>query len=432
MRASNPIKILFTAIAGTGLQWYDFALFGYFAPIIASNYFPKENQFAALLSAFGVLAVGYLLAPLGSLFFGYIGDRFGRKYALMLSILAMAVPTALVGLVPSYSAIGIAAPIIITMLRILQGFVASSEYTGSTLFLIEHAPTNRKALYGCLSSSAYSLGSIGAGLAASFFTASFMPDWAWRLAFVLAGILGLFIFYLRNSLEETPEFIQIHEAEKKRQPFLAALREKPLAILGVIGLAWLTGIMTFGTYVFSAAYLHHYFNIPLSFATLAISFALLIDALIEPCFAWLADKTGHLKIIIAGMLGIILLAVPAYYLLSSNNSLFIVLALVILTLLIAITFSPLNAYMTSLFPRSYRYSGFGVAFHIGISVFGGTVPLVMMWLTEKTGNLIAPSWYYIFGAVIGLISVGVCELSRSRQPRQQTELKLQNRQGLYD
>ncbi|KTC72580.1 proline betaine transport protein like protein [Legionella birminghamensis] len=424
MRSNQSIKVLFTAIAGTSLQWYDFALFGYFAPIIAASYFPKENQLAALLSAFGVLAVGYLLAPLGSLFFGYIGDRFGRKQALMLSILAMAIPTAAAGCVPSYSVIGIAAPILITMLRIIQGFVASSEYTGSTLFLIEHAPSNKKALYGCLSSSAYSIGSIGAGLAASFFTASFMPAWGWRIAFILAGIFGLFIFYLRNSLEETPEFKQIHEEEKKKVPFLTAVHEKPLAIMGVIGLAWLTGIMTFGTYVFSASYLHHYFNISLSFATLAISFALFVDVLIEPCFAWLADKIGHLKMITAGCMGIILLAIPAFYLLSSANTTFIVLALVLLSLLIAITFSPLNAYMTSLFPRAYRYSGFGVSFHIGISVFGGTVPLVMMWLTEKTGNLLAPAWYYIFGAIIGLISLGICELSRARQPHSQAEFSL--------
>jgi MFS transporter, MHS family, proline/betaine transporter len=153
-------KALFAGVSGTALQWYDFTIFGYFAPFIAATYFPSENKFASLLSTLGVFAVGYLLAPLGSFLLGFVGDRLGRKKALTLSILAMTIPTAFISLVSSYQSIGILAPIIITLCRILQGLVASSEFIGSAIFLVEHAKQNQKAFYGSLTSTAYSAGLI--------------------------------------------------------------------------------------------------------------------------------------------------------------------------------------------------------------------------------------------------------------------------------
>jgi MHS family proline/betaine transporter-like MFS transporter len=405
-------KALLAGISGTALQWYDFAIFGYFAPIIAATYFPEEDRFSSLLSVFGVFAVGYLLAPVGALFFGYIGDFFGRKRALTVSILAMAIPTAIISIVPGYMLIGIAAPILITLLRVIQGFVASAEFTGSAIFLVEHAPPGRKAFYGCLTSSAYSVGLILAGLAASFFTAPFMPAWGWRLGFAVAIIAGVLIFFLRLYVKETPEYQQIRQHEKLKRPFLVAIKEGPLAVIGVMGLAWLVSIMTFGTYVFTATYLNSYFNVSLSKATLIITFALAVDAILEPFIAKLADRIGLLRVISMGMILMMLLSLPVFYALSSGSVLLITMGLVLMSILIAITYAPLNAYMVTLFPQRYRYSGFGVSFNIGISLFGGTTPLVMMWLVEKTGNLIAPAWYYILGTMIGLCSLAVCEVSR--------------------
>ena len=412
--SKSSTKALLAGVSGTTLQWYDFALFGYFAPIIAKTYFPHGDQFASLLSTFGIFAVGYLLAPIGSLFFGYIGDNFGRKYALTLSILAMAIPTALISLIPSYQYIGITAPLLVTLLRVIQGLVASSEFTGSAIFLVEHATPEKKALYGCLTSSAYSSGSILAGLAASFFTASFMPDWAWRLAFGLALIAGILIFYLRTHVAETPEYQGIAEHNKSRRPFLTALKEAPLAVVGIIGIAWLVSIMTFGTYVFTATYLHSYFHLSLGLATLIITISLAVDAILEPFIALLADRIGLLKVIRLGMGAMLFLSIPIFFLLATGNVVLIALGLVFMSILIAITYAPLNAYMVSLFPHQYRYSGFGVAFNVGISLFGGTTPMILLWLVNTTNNFISPAWYYMFGAVIGLASIMICEQGRKR------------------
>ena len=417
MTFSSSKKAMLAGVSGTALQWYDFAIFGYFAPIIAANYFPSESPVAAMLSAFGVFAVGYLLAPVGSVFFGFIGDRYGRKRALTLSVLAMAIPTFMISIVPGYQRIGIAAPILITLLRVIQGFVASSEFTGSAIFLVEHAHLGRKAFYGCLTSSAYSTGVIFAGLTASLLTASFMPDWAWRLGFGAALIAGLVIFYLRMNVSETPVYQQINYQDKPRLPFMAAIKDVPYAVMGVIGLGAMIGIMTFGTYVFTASYLHTYFNFSVSMATLIITLALAVDAVLEPFMAMLADKIGHLRVITIGLVLMLLLSFPVFYLLSSGNVASITAGMVLMSVLIATAFAPVNAYMVELFPEACRYSGFGVAFHIGISLFGGTAPLVLMWLVDKTSNYISPAYYYVVGVLIGLGSLAVCEYGRRKVER---------------
>jgi MFS transporter, MHS family, proline/betaine transporter len=425
MHLSSSKKALLAGTFGTTLQWYDFAIFGYFAPMIAASYFPKDNAVSSLLSAFGLFAVGYLLAPLGSMVFGYIGDRYGRKKALTISILGMAIPTSIISILPGYKSIGLLAPIIVTLLRVIQGFVASSEFTGSAIFLVEHAKPGRKAFYGCLTSVSYSAGVILAGLVASLLTASFMPDWGWRLGFAISLFAGILIFYLRSNVVETPIYQKINQSDKPRTPFLAAIKSVPFAFFGVIGIAWLTGIMTFGTYVFAASYLHVYCKLPLSSATLITTLALAVDVLIEPFMAILADKIGHLRVIKVGVLLVLLLSFPIFSFLSSNSIVLIVVGMISMSLLIATTFAPMNAYMIELFPESCRYSGFGVAFHIGISLFGGTTPLFLMWLVGKTGNLMAPAYYYVWGGIICLGALWLCEYGRLKVNHSRAEIVYQ-------
>ncbi|MDX2345925.1 MAG: MFS transporter [Legionella sp.] len=415
MRYSVSIKAILAGMSGTALQWYDFAIFGYFAPIIAETYFPKANTVASLLQVFSVFAVGYLLAPIGSMFFGYIGDRYGRKRALSLSIIIMAFSTALIAVLPGFQVIGIAAPVFITLLRITQGFVASSEFTGSAVFLVEHAKPHQKAFYGSLTSSAYSIGVVFAGLMASMLTADFMPDWAWRMGFGFALIAGLVIFYLRRSVPESPVYQKIKSENKAKYPFLLVIKTVPYAVIGVIGLGAFIGMMTFGTYVFMASYLHVYFNFSLSLASLIITVSLLLLAVVEPLMALVADKIGHLKQLVIGVIGIFCFSLPIFYLVSSGQVLWVILGMLSMSIVIAIAFAPINAYMLALFPDNCRYSGFGVSFHIGISCIGSTTPLVLMWLVNQTGDLIAPAYYYMLGAMLGLGALGLCEYSRRKQ-----------------
>ena len=172
--------------------------------------------------------------------------------------------------------------------------------------------------------------------------------------------------------------------------------------------------MTFGTYGFMASYLNTYMQMPLNITSLIITFALAVDALLEPFIALLADKIGYLKIIIPGVLGMMLFSIPIFYLLSSGDIFLTTIGLTSMSILIAVIYAPLNAYMVTLFPKQYRYSGFGISFHIGISLFGATAPLVMIWLIEKTGNIMSPALYYIFGSFIGLVALAICEMGRRK------------------
>ena len=414
---SSSIQALFIGMSGTILQWYDFALLGYFMPIIAKTYFPSGDHFASLLSAFGIFAAGSFLQPLGAIYFGYIGDRYGRKRALSLSILIMAIPTALISLVPSYQMIGIAAPILITLLRMIQGSVAGSEFTGSAVFLVEHAKPNKKAFYGSLTSIAYSLGYIAAGFTSSLLTASFMPSWGWRLGFALSLLAGILIFYLRRHVVETPDYHQITAEQKPQKPFFTAVKEAPYAVFGVMGIASFVGLISVGLYVFMATFLNQYVHVPLSTATLIVTIALIVDVTLEPFIALWADKIGCLRVTRLGMIAILLFSVPIFYLFTTGNIMLVTLGVIMLSMLLALTYAPLNAYMVELFPPAYRYSGFGVSFHIGNALFSGTTPLVMIMFIHYTDSLVGPAFYYMIGAMIGLTSLFVCECGRRKSQR---------------
>lgn len=405
---ATSIQALLAGVLGTSLQWYDFAIFGYFATIIANTFFPEADHIANLMKTFAIFAVGYLLAPIGSVIFGYISDIYGRKRALSISILAMAIPTALISITPGYNTIGILAPILITILRMTQGLVASTEFTNSAIFLVEHAPAKSKALYGCLTSSAYSLGMVFAGIIASFLTSNFMPHWGWRIGFAISILGGLIVFFLRKHVEESPEFIFRETSPSYLELFKETLKTTSLSFFSVIGIAWFVGIITFGTFVFLPNYLHAYHGIPLSKAILFTTIGLIIDASLEPLVASYSDRKGFKKVMSIGMAGFIVLSLPLFYLLQSDNPLWIFVSVVSLSSLIAISYAPLNAYMVSLFPPHLRATGFGVAFNLGITLFGGTAPFVLSWLAKTHGSL-SPAIYYITGSIIALSSVGVSE-----------------------
>lgn len=399
----NFSRQILPAISGTILQWYDFSLFGFFAPVIAKLFFPENSQIASTLYIFGIFAVSFLLAPLGSIFFGYIGDNYGRKKALTISILSMAIPTAMIGLLPSYYQIGILAPILLTILRLIQGFVASAEFTGSAIFLVEHAPKFRSSFFGSLTSSSYSVGLIIGSILSAIATMSFMPQYAWRITFLLSLVGGMLIFYMRRNILETPVFNQQTILNNKNEvSFYTAWKHSRLSIIATFLMAWFIGIITFGTYVFSVTYLVQYANIHLFAAIVIVSAALLLDAMLEPFIAIFADKYGGSKISMIGIAGFTLFSYPLFKLLSSGNIILVTIALLSLSLLIAISCAPINAILILIFPARYRSSGFGVAFNMGIAIFGGTTPLVLSWLISKSGSIIAPSAYYILGSLIGM------------------------------
>lgn len=397
-------KQAFAAGSGTILQWYDFSLFGYMAPLLATLFFPAQSPLASLLYTFAAFAVSYLLAPLGACFFGYIGDNFGRKKALTLSILAMALPTALISILPSYETAGLSAAVLLTLFRVTQGLVASAEYAGSAIFLVEHAPGSQKCFYGSLTSSAYSLGSTLAALVAGLASLQWMPNWAWRLPFALAFVAGLLLFYMRRNLSETPDFNRGNHAQREKTSFLTAFKQYPASVLCTILIALFIGVLTFGTYVFATTYMNLYGKLPLSTAIAFTSIALLVDAALEPFIAILADRWGAKLLSMLGVWGVILLSYPLFQLLSSGSGPLALAGMLALSSLIALTCAPLNAFLVSLFPPSCRFSGFAVSFNLSMAL-SAALPFLMTGCIAYSGKLLAPAAFYIvsgFGALIAL------------------------------
>ena len=236
MTSAQIRKVIAAGMIGNVLEWYDFAIYGYFASAIGRQFFPHEDPVAQLLSAFGVFALGYLMRPVGGALVGHIGDRFGRRGALTFSVTAMAIPTFLIGVLPGYSTLGLLAPALLILLRMVQGLSVGGEYTSSMVFLVEHAPEGRRGLMGALAASGAGVGTLlgsamGAGFAASM-SASALEVWGWRIPFLLGLLVGIAGYFLRRHVLDTMPM-----KPRKRVPIVETLQDHWRIVLGFAGLS---------------------------------------------------------------------------------------------------------------------------------------------------------------------------------------------------
>jgi MFS transporter, MHS family, proline/betaine transporter len=254
MNSSQTRRMIAAGMIGNVLEWYDFAIYGYFAAAIGRHFFPHEDAVAQLLSAFGVFAIGYLMRPVGGVLIGHIGDRFGRRAALTFSVAAMAIPTFLIGLLPGYTTLGLAAPIALTLLRMLQGLSVGGEYTSSMVFLVEHAPAGRRGLMGALAScgacGGILLGSaVGAGFAASMSDVA-LDAWGWRIPFLLGLVVGIAGYFLRRHVLET-----LPAERRKRAPIVETLHDHWRIVLGFAGLSVFNAVSFYVGFVYLVSWL---------------------------------------------------------------------------------------------------------------------------------------------------------------------------------
>jgi MHS family proline/betaine transporter-like MFS transporter len=392
---------------GNMLEWYDFGLFGYFAPVIAQQFLPTEDRLAALLETFGVFATGFLMRPLGGLFFGYIGDRVGRKRALELSVLLMAVSTTLLGLLPTWATIGLAAPILLTLLRLFQGLSVGGEYIGSMSFLAEHAPPPRRAFLGSWSSFSVVLGSLlGSGTAAvctGILSAADLASWGWRLPFLGGFLIGAVGFWLRLGVEESPSFVHIQKAGRlAANPITDAFRHDQGAIMTTLGLTALMSVGFYLPFVWLPTWLAHLNQPPLpeNEALFANTLALATLLVLTPVAGWVSDRVGRKPMFLASAIGYALLSYPMFLRMSAGTLDSAVLG----GLTFAVVSSPYSgcmaATMVELFPTRTRYTGVAIGYNVGQALLGGTAPVVGTALIGLTGNHLAPAFYLIVSALV--------------------------------
>jgi MHS family proline/betaine transporter-like MFS transporter len=401
------IQTVTAGAIGNVLEWYDFGLFGFFAPIISREFFPSETNLASLLGTYGVFATGFLMRPLGGVLFGYIGDRVGRKRALELSVLLMAVSTALMGILPGHASLGLAAPLFLTLLRLLQGLSVGGEYIGSMSFLVEHAPPERRAFVGSWSSFSVVLGSLlGSGIASLFLgllSAADLAAWGWRIPFLGGILLGVVGLWLRRGVEETPSFQKLRDAGKlAANPVTEAVRHNPGAIATTLGL---TGLMSVGFYlpfVWLPTWLAQINKpaLPESQALTANTLALVELLLLTPLSAVISDRVGRKPMFLASALGYALLSYPLFLMMTGGTFGRALLGGLAFAACSGIYSGCMAATMVELFPTRTRYTGIAIGYNVGQAILGGTAPWVATALIELTDNVVSPAFYLTISATV--------------------------------
>ena len=400
-------RTLMAGAIGNVLEWYDFALYGYFAPVFAATFFPSEQPSVSLLSAFGVFAIGFLARPLGALLFGYIGDTLGRREALAWSIILMAIPTVVVGLLPAYATIGIAAPLALTCCRFLQGLSVGGEFTGSVTFLVEHAAPSQRGYIGSWAGFSAQVGALlGSGvgaLVASNLTDEALHQWGWRIPFLLGSLIAFVGWYLRTRIPESPAFEQVrHAGALSAAPIREVFTHQRVAVAKVIGLVWLHGVGFYLLYVYLTTYLSTVTTVPLGTVLTMNTVCMLLLAVLIPLMGHLSDRVGQRPLLLIGAAGLAITAYPSFVWLISGDLPLMWAAYVWLTMLMACYLGPFFAVVVTLFPTAQRYTGLSAGYNIAAALFGGTAPLVATLLVEWSGNVLSPSLYLSLCALISL------------------------------
>lgn len=406
-------KVVAASSAGTLIEWYDFYIFGSLATIISAKFFPEGSETAGLLKTLAIFATGFVVRPFGALFFGRIGDLVGRKYAFLVTLLIMGFSTFAIGLLPEYEKIGIFAPLILLVLRLLQGLALGGEYGGAATYVAEHAPPGRRGFFTSFIQTTATLGlflSLGIilalrqGLGEERFLA-----WGWRVPFLLSIVLVAFSYLIRTRLQESPLFMEMKASGKgSRSPIRDSFlhpENRRLVILALLGATAGQGVVWYTGQFYALYYLQTVLKVNFVTANYIIAAALLIGTPLFIVFGALSDRIGRKPIMMAGCLLAVLTYLPLYRAMTeaagftpeagSPNPNVIALTLLVLVQVIYVTmvYGPIAAFLVELFPTRIRYTSMSLPYHIGNGIFGGLVPFIATAVVARTGNVYAGLYY---------------------------------------
>ncbi|MEO6020100.1 MAG: MFS transporter [Knoellia sp.] len=412
-------RVVVASFIGNFVEWFDYAVYGYLAIVIARVFFPDSDPTTGLLATFAVFAISFIIRPIGGLVWGHFGDRIGRRNALSLSILIMSAATFCIALIPGHDQIGILAPILLLVVRMVQGFSASGEYAGASAFLAEYAPEGRRGLYTSVvpASTAAGLlfGSLLAALLTGVLTSDQLDSWGWRLPFLLAAPMGLIGRYIRLKLEDTPKFNELELREQSNAPLRILFTHHRRAIAIAFGVTCLNAV---GFYLL-LSYMPTYLSTELGIGQTAsfVASAITLTCYIGFIFGMghLSDRFGRKRVLIAASALFAVLTVPLFAALGAVGIVGIVLIQIVLSGLLTMNDGTLPVFLAEIFPTRVRYSGFAFSFNSANALFGGTAPFVATLLIKVTGNKLAPAWYLVAAA---LVAMGAMFLARetSREP----------------
>lgn len=408
---------------GTLIEYYDFAVYGFLAVIIAPLFFPSASPGVSILTTLAVFGVAYVARPLGGIFFGRLGDRKGRRSALVATVVCMGIACGVVGMLPTHAVAGVLAPTLLVIIRLAQGFSAGGEVGGAATYIAETAPPKRRGFFGSFTPVGSTLGFAVAaavvGLVALLTSDEQMESWGWRIPFLLALPLALACLLVRLKLEDTPEFEEMAEKQEiAKSPLLDVIRDNPKSVLKVIGIA----IAMNGSGYIGLTYFSVYLINDLGFSkdsvywTSAIAIALACATF--PLSGMLTDRFGRKPVLLFGYVAFIVIAFPAFMILGATASIVVVgLVYFVYMTLNGVVQVPAFPLFTELFPRATRYTGVALGFNIGTIAAGGTAPYVAAQLVDSTGSSMSPAYWVVGVCVIGVLTLlTVRETSRDALP----------------
>jgi MFS transporter, MHS family, proline/betaine transporter len=396
--------VIVAGIIGNVLEWYDFAVYGFFAAAIGQEFFPHQDKVAQLLSAFGVFALGYLMRPLGGAITGHIGDRFGRRAALTFSVVAMAIPTFLIGLLPGYGTLGLLAPIGLTLLRMVQGLSVGGEYTSSMVFLVEQAPDGRRglmcALAACGAIAGILLGSsVGAAFAANM-SAAALQAWGWRIPFLLGLVVGVGGYVLRRQMLET-----VATPGRARAPIVETLHYHWRTVLGFAGLSVFNAVGFYVSFVYLVSWLQNADHIAPARALEINSFSMAILLAVIVASGLLADWFGRKPLLILATVLCFIGALPLFWLLNHPSVWLAQVGQLGLALVVGLYRGTEPAILVEAAPLKVRCTAVALGYNVSAGVIGGLTPLVASWLVARTGDEIAPGFLMMVAAAVTFLTI---------------------------
>ena len=429
-RAEYPIKrIIFASSLGTMIEWYDFYIFGSLAAVMSALLFPGKDPVWDLIKYWALFATGFIVRPFGALVFGRIGDLIGRKYAFMVTLTIMGLSTFLLGCLPTYAAIGALAPLIVLVLRLLQGLALGGEYGGAAVYVAEHVPDNKRGYYTSFIQITATLG-LFVSLLVVLGVKEMMSDadfksWGWRIPFLLSIILVAMSLYIRMKLAESPLYAALKSQGKTS---LAPLKESfgnwanfKIVLLVLLGATAGQGVVWYTGQFYALAFMQQIMKLDIVKSSIVVSIAVLIGMPFFTVFGALSDKIGRLKVMMAGNLIAALTYLPIYHAMVSSspdpknpNMTVLTLLVFIQVVYVTMVYGPIAAFLIEAFPARIRYTSFSLPYHIGNGWFGGTLPLFASYIVAKTHNNYA-GLYWPIGVALMTFLVGTFVLNESHR-----------------
>jgi MHS family proline/betaine transporter-like MFS transporter len=403
MVSGNTRRVIAAGAIGNVLEWYDFAVYGYFATAIGRAFFPREDPVAQVLSAFGIFAVGYLMRPIGGAVVGYIGDKYGRRAALTFSVAAMAIPTFLVGALPGHATLGLMAPILLTLLRMIQGLSVGGEYTTSVVFMVEHAPPGRRGVIGavacCGACAGILLGSATGALLASLMSEAALENWGWRIPFLLGLLVGLAGYFLRRHLVEAPR-----PAASGRSPLAETLRLHWRLLGRLAGLSVFNAVSFYLMFVYIVSWLQFADGVAPAHALgiNTISMAILLPVMVG--MGWLSDRIGRKPMLLGATALAFVSAFPLFWLMHHDQYALILIGQLGFVLAIGMFLGTQPTTMVEAVPVEVRCTAVALGYNVTLGIIGGLSPLAATWLVQRTGDDLAPAYMIMAAAAVSFLA----------------------------